>query len=85
MTAIATSPTLVYALSYTDCARFLPSVSLRRLCEYVKGYPSYDDLFTINSQQREWSTFRHSVSYNIEKVAREKARFDASRFPPMTF
>lgn len=76
-TVYAKSACLVYRLSYEACRACIRGVSYTKLSEYVKGYPSYDDLFHEFDRQQRWQMYRSEVAEEVHennphKRAKEK-------------
>lgn len=70
-TLYAQQPSQVYRLSYAACRKHLHGIALTRLQEYVKGYPSHDDLQGQYEQQHLWDSYREDL---LKEVMQNRRR-----------
>ncbi|CCW59523.1 unnamed protein product [Phytomonas sp. EM1] len=67
-TVRAKTPAMVFRLDYDACRVLFSEKTFARLREYVRGYPSNEDLRVVLTAQRKWREYRAKV---VEDVLRD--------------
>lgn len=57
-TVYAQLPSVLYRLSFQHCRQRIGGLVLTRLLEFMKGYPSHDDVYEQFEKQLKWTVYR---------------------------
>ncbi|CCW72313.1 unnamed protein product [Phytomonas sp. Hart1] len=70
-TVRAKTSAIVYRLGYDDCRALFSDKIITRLREYVRGYPSNDDLSVVHEAQNKWRKYRTKIVDEIMCESRQ--------------
>lgn len=73
-TVYAQLPSVLYRLSYEHCRQKIGGLSLTRLLEFMKGYPSHDDVYEQFEKQLKWTVYRDELIAGILQQNRKANR-----------
>lgn len=73
-TVYAQLPSVLYRLSYECCRRHIGGLALTRLLEFMKGYPSHEEVYEQFEKQLKWTVYRDEFIADILQQNQQTTR-----------